>query len=49
MPDKFVTGKAEYIDDLTEENETLHAYIGKSDFARNNDIDFKKVSGSEGL
>ena len=48
---KFVTGKAEYIDDLNEENGTLHAYIGKSDFARGKilDIDFKKVSESEGV
>ena len=36
---KFVTGKAEYIDDLTEENETLHAYIGKSDFAKGKILD----------
>ena len=48
---KFVTGKAEYIDDLNEENGTLHAYIGKSDFARGKilDIDFKKVSESQGV
>lgn len=48
---KFVTGKAEYIDDFIEENGTLHAYIGKSDFAKGKilDIDVKKVSESEGV
>ena len=29
---KFVSGKAEYIDDLAEERGILHAYIGKTDF-----------------
>ena len=49
---KFVSGKAEYIDDLAEEHGTLHAYVGeKSDFAKGIilDIDLKKVWASEGV
>ncbi len=48
---KFVTGKAEYIDDLAEEHGTLHAYIGKSDFAKGIilEVDFKEVWASEGV
>ena len=48
---KFVTGKAEYIDDLSEERGTLHAYIGKSDFAKGIilDIDLKEVWASKGV
>ena len=48
---KFVTGKAEYIDDLSEERGTLHAYIGKSDFAKGIilDLDLKEVWASEGV
>ena len=48
---KFVTGKAEYIDDITEEYGTLHAYLGKSDFAKGKliDIDLEKVRSSDGV
>ena len=48
---KFVTGKAQYIDDLTEEYGTLHAYIGKSDFAKGEiiGIDLEKVRSSDGV
>ena len=48
---KFVSGKAEYIDDLAEEHGTLHAYVGKSDFAKGIilDIDLKEVWASEGV
>ena len=48
---KFVTGKAQYIDDLSEENGTLHAYIGKSDFAKGKilDLDLEEVRTAEGV
>ena len=48
---KFVTGKALYIDDMPTEAEALHAYIGKSDFARGEilEIDFKAVSSFPGV
>jgi len=48
---KFVTGKAIYIDDITEEYGTLHAYLGKSDFAKGKliDMNLEKVRSSEGV
>ena len=48
---KFVSGKAEYIDDLAEEHGTLHACIGKADFSKGIilDVDFKDVWASEGV
>ena len=48
---KFVTGKALYIDDMPTESETLHAYIGKADFARGtiSEIDYKDVNSFPGV
>ena len=48
---KFVTGEAHYIDDMPMEDGTLHAYIGKSDFARGtiSGIDFSEVLSYPGV
>jgi len=48
---KFVTGEAIYIDDIPVEEGTLHAYIGKSDFARGRvlKIDFTDVYSYPGV
>ena len=48
---KFVTGTALYIDDMPSDAETLHAYIGKSDFAKGKilEIDFSQVFNFPGV